>query len=74
MRGIIRLVDFVNWEIRRVNIGGKFGFERRTDFSQLVEDDTTEKWMSFNLCSTTTAKAVFRVADETTEELAIQAT
>ena len=71
MRGIIRLVDLVNREIRRVNIGGKLGLERRADFSQLIKDNAAEEWMSFNLSSTLTAKAVLTVTDKTTEVLAM---
>src|SRR5436309_8052060 len=63
MRGIIRLVDLVNREIRRIDVGGKLGLERRTDLSQLIKDNTTEEWMSFDLCSTTATKAVFSVAN-----------
>ena len=69
-RGIVRLRDFVDREVLRVDVGLEFGLERRVDAAQAVPLDAREEGMRFDLVGAAHAtESVFCVADEARDEL-----
>lgn len=64
MSGVVCLINLINREIRRIDIGGEFGLEWRTDAAKGVEFNSTEEFVVLDFISTTTAEAVLRVANE----------
>lgn len=45
---MIRLVDFVGWEVGDVDVGVEAGFERRADLAKAVPGDAAEEFVAFN--------------------------
>lgn len=66
------LWDFIDREIRDIDIRGETGFEGSTDSAKLFPDNTTEERVVLDLISTAVgtaflANTVFCVAEETIE-------
>lgn len=63
---VVRLRDFIDGEVLRVNIGLQLRFKRRVDAAQTVPLHASEEGVRLDLMSTTEAtKPVFRIANQT---------
>ena len=63
--GIIRLVNLIGGEVRRVNVGREPGLKGSADTAQAVKVDAPEEVVSLDLVSASAAETVLGVADET---------
>ncbi|KAJ3551421.1 hypothetical protein NPX13_g11367 [Xylaria arbuscula] len=64
-RRIIRLVDLIRREIRRVNGRRQPRLKRRSDAPQAIKLNTPEEGMALDLVRSTSSKSSLRVADQT---------
>lgn len=62
---IVRLINLVRWEIRRVNIRREARLKWRTDSTKAIKLYPAEEGMTLDLVCTTAPQAVLRVADKT---------
>ena len=42
---VILLWDFIDWEVRNIDVGRQLRFERRSDLSKVFPDHAAEEWM-----------------------------
>lgn len=68
VRSVVGLINLVNWEVGCVNVRGELGLEGRADAAKSVKLDATEELVVLDLISTTSAKAVLRIANEATTQ------
>ena len=68
-RRVVRLVDLVGREVRRVNVGGQPWLEGCADPPKALEFHPAEEGMALDLVRAAPPEPVFRVADEA-EQLA----
>lgn len=45
---MIRLVDFIGWEVGDVDVGVEAGFKGRADLAEAVPGDAAEEVMAFD--------------------------
>jgi hypothetical protein len=63
---VVVLVDLVNREVLRIDVGLQLGLERRTDAAKAIPGYATEERMLLDLTGTTNAsKTVIGIADQT---------
>lgn len=65
MSSVVRLVNFISWEVSGVNIGRQLGLKWCSDTSKGIKLDASEELVAFDLTSTSTAKSVLGIADKT---------
>jgi hypothetical protein len=54
-RRVVRLVDLIRWEVRSIDVRGKAWLERRTDATEAIELNASEKGVDLDLvCSAPT--------------------
>lgn len=63
---VIRLVDLVGREVRRIDVGGKTRLEGCGNATQAVEVDTAEEGVTLDLLSAQSTETVLCVADHAT--------
>lgn len=66
---LLRLTNLVNREVSGIRRRLKSWLKRRTNTSQSIKVDTMEEGVSLNLISTTTAKTVLRVDNQTANKI-----
>jgi hypothetical protein len=65
MSSVVCLINFIRWEVGRINVGRKLGLEWCSNAAQAIKVNTTEELVCFDLISTSPTQTILSVADET---------
>ena len=67
----IGLIDFVNWEIGRVNVRRQSGLKGSANTPEGIEGYASKEGMAFDLIGGASTKTILRVTNETRRQLAL---
>jgi hypothetical protein len=68
MGGIVSLINFIGWEVCRINVGSEFRLEWCTNGAEFVKINPTEKLMRLDLVGINSSKAMLGITNKANAE------